>query len=149
MTNAKPGDDAYSPIRSESPLLQPVASKIIAMALVNALAGEMLVWKDEYLTEKDAAKTAVDLNKIEVPFYALYGAGTTVCPAEKNKEQLEGVGAVKRSITYDGFDGGAPTDSVDLWKSPTKISVDMVTILGSGAHALVAATAALTLLSTV
>ena len=30
MTNAKPGDDAYSPIRSESPLLQPVATKIMA-----------------------------------------------------------------------------------------------------------------------
>lgn len=108
----------------------------------------MLVWEEAYLSAKDAETTPVDMSKIAVPFYALYGAGST-CPPDINKAQFEGVSALKRSITYEGFDGGEPTTSEDFWRSPTKISVDIVTILGSGAHALVAAAAALTLLSTV
>ena len=143
MLYAEPGDTHYSPIRSESKYLRAVPTKVLANAIINSLAGEMLVWKEEYLTDKTAAKTAVDLTKIEVPIYALYGDATTVCPADVNKEQLDKSGQVKRSITYEG------ENTSTFWKSPEKTSVDMVTILGSGAHALVAATVALTLLSTV
>jgi len=39
----------------------------------------MVVWNDEFLTNKDAEKEAVDLSKIEVPLYALYG-DTLTCP---------------------------------------------------------------------
>ena len=105
-----------------------------------------MVWNDELLTNPDAEKEPIDLSKIDVPFYALYGAGTTTCPMQINKDLLDPVAAVKRSIVYEI--GDEPTNSIDFWKSPPKISTDVVTILGSGAEALIAAAAALTLLST-
>jgi len=147
--NAKPGDPFYAAIRSESPLIQPGVTKAYAEAIISQLAGEMLVWKDEYLTDKNAERTPVDLNKIEVPLYPLYSATTGLCLPDVNKKLLEDVAAVKRSITWESSDGSEAPDSVDLWKSPEKVSVDIVTILGSGAHALIAGAAALTLLSTV
>ena len=62
---------------------------------------------------------------------------------------MDDVAAVKRSIAYKDMSGGDPNDSVNWYKAPPKVVTDIVTILGSGAEALIGAAAALTLLSTV
>ena len=104
----------------------------------------MKQWDEAFMTDPVGTELkAVDLSKIDVPTYLLYGAKDTVCPMNLNEAALEPVSSVKRTVSYDKL------GQLSFYKTDPQILADVVTILGSGAQALVAAATALTMLSVV
>lgn len=103
----------------------------------------MQVWDPAYFTDPATVLEKVDLSGISVPTYLLYASGDTDCPLSTNGPVLDDLAAIKRRIEYDGFNHDS------FYTSDPKITTDVITILGSGAHALIAAASAVTLASLV
>ena len=101
----------------------------------------MKIWNDAVLTDPDIVLEDVGLSNIAVPTYLLFAEFDEACSYDKNAELLDAVGTVKRSITYEGYTHMAP------FEADTSITTDVITILGSGAHSLVAAASVASLLS--
>ena len=70
--------------------------------MATRIAGEMKQWDEAFMTDPVGTELkAVDLSKIDVPTYLLYGAKDTVCPMNLNEAALEPVSSVKRTVSYD------------------------------------------------
>lgn len=145
MYKAQFGDELFNPMRSQSSAaVKAFGTKLTIQVMATRITGEMKKWDEAFMTDPVGTELeAVDLSKIDVPTYLLYGAKDTVCPMELNEAALASVSNVKRSVTYDKL------GQLSFYKTDPQILADVVTILGSGAQALVVAATALTMLSVV
>ena len=101
-------------------------------------------WDEAFMSDPvNTVLAPVDLSNVDVPLYLLYGKKDTFCPWEQNKEALKNITTVKRTIEYEKL------GTLSFYKTEPEILADVITILGSGAAAIVAAASALTLLSVV
>ena len=139
------GDELFNPMRSRSSsAVKPFGTKLTIQLLATSITGEMKKWDEAFMTDPVGTELeAVDLSKVDVPTFLLYGAKDTVCPMNLNEAALESVSSVKRTVTYDKL------GQLSFYKTDPQILADVVTILGSGAQALVVAATALTMLSIV
>ena len=128
MYKSKFGDELFNPMRSQSSVaVKAFGTKLTIQLMATRITGEMKKWNEAFMTDASTELEAVDLSKIDVPTFLLYGAKDTVCPMDLNEAALEPVSSVKRTVTYDKL------GQLSFYKTDPQILADVVTILGSGA----------------
>ena len=128
MYKSKFGDELFNPMRSQSSVaVKAFGTQLTIQLMATRITGEMKKWNEAFMTDASTELEAVDLSKIDVPTFLLYGAKDTVCPMDLNEAALEPVSSVKRTVTYDKL------GQLSFYKTDPQILADVVTILGSGA----------------
>ena len=138
------GEKDFSPLYSESSVAtRPVSNKLWIHLLEAGINQRMGVWDEAYMSDPVGTQlTAVDFSQVDVPVSLLYGgASASSCPADTNMAALDALPNVERTVKYDN------SGDLQFYRTEPQILADVITILGSGASAGIAAASVLAMLS--